>query len=72
MVPAITTEALTGEHGDTGDHAHAAYTRKSLAEAITRSVRPDGSGIGSGMPRWTMSPEDLSDIVAYLLPGDSD
>jgi len=70
VVPAITAEALTGEHGDTDDHAHAAYTRESLAEAITRGVRPDGSEIGPRMPRWAMSPEDISDLVAYILPGD--
>ena len=71
VAPAITAEALTGAHSDTDDHAHSAYTRRSLAEALTRGVRPDGSEIGPGMPRWAMSTEDLSDLVAYLLPGDS-
>lgn len=70
VAPAITAEALTGDHGDTDDHAHSAYTRESLAEAITRGVRPDGSEIGPRMPRWAMSQEDLSDLVAYLLPSD--
>ncbi|MEH6836641.1 c-type cytochrome [Falsihalocynthiibacter arcticus] len=71
VAPAITAEALTGAHGDTDEHAHSAYTRESLAAALTRGLRPDGSEIGPGMPRWAMSPEDLSDLVAYILPGDS-
>ena len=70
VVPAITAEALTGDHGVTDDHVHSAYTRERLAVAITKGVRPDNSEIGPRMPRWAMSPEDLSDLVAYLLPGD--
>lgn len=71
VVPAITAEVLAGDHGVTDNHAHSAYTRESLAKAITRGVRPDGSEIDPRMPRWAMSREDLSDLVAYLLPGDS-
>lgn len=70
VAPAITAEALTGEHGDTDDHAHSPYTRESLADAITKGVRPDGSEIGPRMPRWNMSAENISDLVAFLLPND--
>lgn len=70
VAPSITAEALAGEHDDTDDHGHAAYTRESLAEAITSGVRPDGSGLGPRMPQWAMSSEDVSDLVAYLLPDD--
>ena len=70
VAPAITPEALLGDDGDPADHAHAPYTRESLAAAITKGVRPDGSEIDDEMPRWSMSPEDLSDLVAFLLPGE--
>ena len=70
VAPALTEDALTGDHGDGDGHDHSAYTRESLAQAITRGVRPDGSEIGSPMPRWLMSDQDLSDLVAYLLPGE--
>lgn len=68
VAPAITAEALLGDHADEDDHAHDAYDRASLAVAISTGRRPDGSEIGPRMPRWSMSPEDLSDIVAFLLP----
>lgn len=68
VAPAITAEALTGGHDEAEDHAHSPYTRESLAKAITSGVRPDGSRIGIGMPRWTMSPEDLASLVEFLLP----
>ena len=68
VVPAITEAALTEEHGDSDGHQHSSYTSESLAQAITKGVRPDGSEIGSRMPRWLMSDQDLSDLVAFLLP----
>jgi len=68
VAPAITAEALLGDHADEDGHAHDAYDRASLAVAISTGRRPDGSEIGARMPRWSMSPEDLSDIAAFLLP----
>jgi len=72
VAPAITAEALLGDHADEDDHAHDTYDRESLAVAISTGRRPDGSEIGARMPRWSMSPEDLSDLVAFLLsePGE--
>lgn len=65
--PAITPEALAGDHGDDG-HAHDAYDRASLVRALTDGIRPDGSTIGANMPRWQLSDTDMQDLVAYLLP----
>ncbi|MDV7143006.1 c-type cytochrome [Tropicimonas sp. TH_r6] len=65
--PAITPEALAEEHAQDG-HAHESYSRASLAHAISEGVRPDGSVIGDGMPRWSLSDRDMQDLVSYLLP----
>lgn len=65
--PAITPDALARDHGDDG-HEHDNYTRGSLVRAIAEGVRPDGSTIGEGMPRWSLSDRDMQDLVSYLLP----
>lgn len=68
--PAITASALTGDHGEDGygqyGHWHEAYGPETLARAITDGLRPDGSILGSGMPRWAMPANDLSDLVSFL------
>ena len=64
--PAITFTALSGDHDEDG-HGHETYSAETLAKAITIGVRPDGSSIGSGMPRWSMSSQSLDDLVKYLL-----
>ena len=66
VAPAITVDALTDDHG-ADEHGHQGYSRETLARAITKGVRPDGSVIGPGMPRWSMPSDDLEDLVSFLL-----
>ena len=66
VAPAVTVEALLGDHGQDG-HDHKTYTNETLARAIAEGVRPDGSAMGQGMPRWSMSSNDINDLVTFLL-----
>ena len=65
-IPSLETEALLGDHAH-DDHAHASYTADTLATAIVKGTRPDGSSIGGDMPRWIMSDADLDALIGYLL-----
>ena len=64
----LTSEALTKPYGLT--HAdgrkHPPYTERGLEFAITRGVDPAGNKLGSVMPRYSMSRDDLADLIAYL------
>lgn len=69
VVPSnLTWEALTKPYGLT--HAdgrkHPAYNERGLELAITRGLDPAGNKLLNVMPRYQLSPEDLSDLVAYL------
>lgn len=66
--PAITPDALFGEeHADVSRHGnHAAYSEASLRHAITDGVDPSGEPLDRAMPRWSMSKQDLHDLVEYL------
>lgn len=68
--PPLTADALFGDdahkeaadgHGD-----HASYDVDTLRRAITRGLDPAGEYLDQAMPRWTMSPRDLDDLVAFL------
>ena len=65
--PALTAKALfIDSHADHG-HGHAgSYDEASLRLAIIAGVTPSGAVLDAAMPRWTMSPRDLDDLVAYL------
>lgn len=43
-----------------------AYDERSLRRAIAEGVDSAGNPLHPAMPRYAMSPEDLSDLVAYL------
>jgi len=64
----ITWEELTKSYG----HAHAsgrrhpAYAELSLAQAITEGVDSAGNQLAATMPKYRMSRQDLSDLIAYL------
>lgn len=45
---------------------HPPYTERALELAITRGTDPAGNKLPSIMPRYQMSPEDLSDLIVYL------
>lgn len=49
----------------TGDHSRA-YTRQTLRAAITEGVASEDRPLSTVMPRWQLSPDDLTDLVAYL------
>ncbi|TNF90818.1 MAG: cytochrome c [Gammaproteobacteria bacterium] len=65
--PALTAEALFSdklEHEGHTDHGN--YDTESLRMAIAAGVNPKGEPFDAAMPRWTMSPADLEDLVTYL------
>jgi len=65
-VPDIRYETLTSEeHGDHGEE-HEAYTEASIRRAITEGVEPSGESLAWPMPRWSMSDEDLDDLMNFL------
>ncbi|MDH3692602.1 MAG: cytochrome c, partial [Gammaproteobacteria bacterium] len=64
---ALTAEALFSDsHGHDGHGDHGNYDAESLRRAITTGLDPAGESLDSAMPRWSMSPSDLDDLVAYL------
>jgi mono/diheme cytochrome c family protein len=48
------------------EHGHEPYTDETLKRAITEGVEPDGEELDSFMPRWSMSDQDLEDLVSFL------
>lgn len=66
--PDITWQSLTRSYGH--HHAdgreHPAYTARSVGRAITMGTDPAGNRLGVAMPRYTMTAQDLGDLVAYL------
>jgi cytochrome c oxidase subunit 2 len=42
------------------------YTNATIERAITQGLDEDGKSLDWTMPRWKMSEEDLSDILAFL------
>ncbi len=64
-VPDIRYETLVGyEHEH--EHEHEPYTQETIRRAITEGVDPDGEPLDWPMPRWSMSDEDLDDLIEYL------
>lgn len=71
--PDIRWSALVGEagegHGDEGDEHGgdaADYDLETFRLAVVEGKHPDGEALDADMPRWTMSEEDLSDLLEYL------
>lgn len=68
--PALTAEALFADdaHDDNSDgHGdHGSYDSSSLRRAITQGIDPAGQQLNDAMPRWSMSPSDMNDLIAYL------
>jgi ABC-type branched-subunit amino acid transport system substrate-binding protein len=64
----VTWETLTKPYGVTheGGRKHPPYDEESMARAITMLVDPAGNRLHLAMPRYEMSGDDLSDLVAYM------
>ncbi len=69
-VPDITWHRLSEEehHEDeAAEHEeHPPYTEETLKTAITKGINPAGESLDEEMPRWTMSQQDLDDLVDFL------
>ena len=70
VVPPLTPAALFDEHAEgekeDGHGDHEGYTNETLRRAITQGVDPGGKSLDPAMPRWSMSTQDLDDLIAYL------
>ena len=61
-------DALTKPYGvnHPNGRRHPPYTERAMELAITRGTDPGGNKLLSVMPRYTLSLEDMADLVAYL------
>ena len=59
---------MEGEHGGESEDVHgsADYSLETFRLAVVDGKHPDGASLSTNMPRWTMSDEDLADLVDYL------
>ncbi len=64
--------AETHTHGEeeeethTHERVHPPYDDETLKQAMTEGIDPAGNRLNRFMPRWTLSGEDLSDLVDFL------
>jgi len=54
----------TAKHGE--EMEHEPYTDETIKRAITQGIEPNGEPLDWPMPRWTMSDEDLDDLLEFL------
>ena len=59
-------EGEEGHEEGEEEHGHEPYTDETLKKAITEGVEPDGEELDPFMPRWSMSDQDLEDLVSFL------
>jgi len=59
-VPNITWPELTGPD------FIPPFTVDTVKRAITQGLDEKGKALDPFMPRWSMSPQDLSDLVSYI------
>jgi mono/diheme cytochrome c family protein len=68
--PDIRYDVLTSGHHHEGEteheDEHPPYTDETIKRAVTKGVNPSGTPLDSLMPRWSMSDEDLEDLLEYL------
>jgi len=64
----ITWETLTKPYGQThaSGRKHPVYTNRGIELAITRGLDPGGNKLLPVMPRYSMSREDMADLILYL------
>ncbi len=61
-VPNITWPELSAKDTD-----RPAYTVETLKGAIAEGLDPAGNPLEYPMPRWQMSPQDLNDLVSFIM-----
>lgn len=49
-----------------GTQAAGGYTLDDFRTAVIEGKHPDGDQLGTDMPRWQMSDQDLADLFAFL------
>ena len=66
--PPLLAESLFGDHDEEGNgHGdHDSYDEKSIRTAISTGLNPSGEFLNDLMPRWRMTDEDISDLIAFL------
>jgi cytochrome c oxidase subunit II len=65
-VPDIRFGTLTsGQMQDKGEE-HPPYSDETIKRAITQGIDPSGKSLEWPMPRWTMTDQDLDDLVNFL------
>jgi len=42
------------------------FDTETFRLAVTQGQDPDGTQLSSDMPRWSISDDDLADIITYL------
>jgi hypothetical protein len=81
IVPPIAWEQLDNPYGVTtpGGRRRVAYDEVTFHVALTRGVDPSGHTLAPAMPRYSLTPQESSDLAAYLrqigervIPGVSD
>lgn len=69
VAPDITYESLTSEehyHGGQREIHEGEYTDADIRRAIVEGLEPSGEKLSPIMPRWKMTEEELSELLAYL------
>ncbi|MFQ6059086.1 MAG: c-type cytochrome [Anaerolineae bacterium] len=67
VAPDIRYGTLTAEEMEhEGEEAHPPYTDETIKRAITQGVDPAGEPLEWPMPRWTMTEEDLDNLLEFL------
>lgn len=61
-----TLSAEVGEHAMGEGEEHGEYDLEDFRLAVVEGKHPDGEPLSRNMPRWQMSDEDLSDLLAFL------
>jgi ABC-type branched-subunit amino acid transport system substrate-binding protein len=64
--PDLTWLALGRPIATAGRRQRPAYTAPLAGRAITMGLDSAGARLGDGMPRYRLSPQDLTDLVSYL------
>ena len=64
----LTWTNLTKSYGHTHPNGrkHGAFTESSFTTAVVRGVDPSGNELAVAMPRYRISIEDMSDLIAYI------